>query len=241
MTRQAVIYRRVSSKRQSDEGQSLDDQDAELVAWCKAQRWEVIGNFSDSVSGRREKTEKRVGFQKAIDLACAKRATLVVADLDRFGRSQSVGMANVERLQDAGAGVIIKSLGVDSDTIAGKMMIGFMFAMAEWASGNIGKGVKRANDATVKRLKYRSQGVQPYGYTFEDGVRTPVPAQQAVIARIQAYPPRVSCAAICDALNAELIPARRGGLWKPGVVWRLRTAKGPGRARSCGMGRESEN
>lgn len=165
--KQAVIYRRVSTAKQDDEGKSLEDQDAELVVYCRAMGFEVVGNYSDKISGRREKIGKRVGLEKAIAMACELKATFVVYDLDRLARSQSAGMRIVEQLQDCGAKLVVKSLGIDTNTPAGEMIVGIMFAVAQWGSRNIGEGVKRANRQTVKEKGHRTQGEQRFGWMLD--------------------------------------------------------------------------
>lgn len=219
---EAVIYRRVSTKKQDDEGKSLADQDAELDAYLKALGYTIVGNYSDAISGRREKTDKRIGLNKAIALACKRKATLAVADLDRLARSQSAGMRLVESLQDCGAGLVVKSLGVDTNTLAGKMILGVMFAMAEWTSGNIGKGVARANAATVKRLRYRTNGRQPYGWKIEGGRRVKIHAEQLALGVIRDRRSRGgTCTQIADALNTLGHPSPSGKPWKCQTVKRI--------------------
>lgn len=181
-----VLYRRVSSTRQEDEGRSLKDQERELRDYCRAMGYRVIGNFEDAVSGRREKTEKRAGLQNALDMACEKKATLIVYDLDRLARSQSAGMRIIEHLQDCGAGIVVKSLGIDTATPAGEMIVGIMFAVAQWGSRAIGEGVKRANRQTVRELGYRTQGRQPFGWTIVQGKRAKHPDEQAHLEKIRA-------------------------------------------------------
>lgn len=183
----AVIYRRVSSDRQKEEGKSLRDQEKELRDYCRAMGYHVVGNFEDAISGRREKTEKRAGLKSAIELVCSRKATLVAYDLDRLARSQSVGMRIVEQIHDCGGKIVIKSLGIDTNTPAGEMFVGIMFAVAQWGSRNIGEGVKRANRQTVATKGYRTQGRQPAGYKFdpEKGERVPCPAEQAILATVR--------------------------------------------------------
>jgi DNA invertase Pin-like site-specific DNA recombinase len=174
----------VSSTRQKEEGKSLKDQDRELRDYCRAMGYRIIGNFEDAVSGRREKTEKREGLAQAIALACERKATLIVYDLDRLARSQSVGLRIVEQLRDCGAGIAIKSLGIDTNTPSGEMILGIMFAVAQWGSRAIGEGVKRANRQTVEQLGYRTQGRQPLGWRVVEGKRVPHEGEQELLATI---------------------------------------------------------
>lgn len=211
--RPAIIYRRVSTVRQDEDGKSLEDQDSELDLYCRAMGYEIVGNFEDAISGRREKTHKRKGLEKALAMACQEKATLVVYSLDRLARSQSAGLRAIERLQDCGANVVVKNLGVDTNTPSGKAMLGVGLAFAEWGSAMIGEAVKRANRQTVREKGYRTQGSQPFGWKIVNGELTEVPAEQELIAKVREYyrKNRKSVYATVQALNRDQIPT-------PGMV-----------------------
>ncbi len=226
--KQAIIYRRVSSKRQSEEGKSLEDQDAELEIYCKALGYQIIGNFEDAVSGRREKTDKRKGLEKAVNLACETKATVVVYDLNRLARSITVGMRIVERLRDCGANIIVKSLGIDTATPAGEMILGVMFSIAQMESKNIGEGVKRANRQTVKKKGYRTQGQQRFGWRIVDGEKVKIAEEQELIATVKKYyKQHKSQCATAKALQADGVPTptqvryKRKSKWHQSAVAKL--------------------
>jgi site-specific DNA recombinase len=221
----AIIYRRVSSKGQEDEGKSLEDQDAELIDYCRAMRWEVLGNFQDVESGRREKTSKRKGLEKAIALACDQKATLVVYDLDRLARSSSVGLQIVERLQDCGASLVVKSLGLDTTTPAGELMLTVMFAFAQWGSRNIGEGVKRADRQSKRKFGRRTQGKQPFGWKFDHESGQPVkcPIEQEILQKIKRAKRGKTYRAAADELNAHGVPTRTKLRKGTDTLWSAKT------------------
>ena len=221
-----VIYRRVSSKRQSEEGKSLADQDAELELYCKAMGYDIIGNFEDAVSGRREKTEKRKGLARALEMVCQHKATLIVYDLDRLARSQSIGMKIVEPIKDCGAKLVIKSLGIDTNTPSGEMFVGIMFAFAQWGSKNIGEGVKRANRQSVREKGYRTQGAQPFGWKIVNGERVKVPAEQELLTTVKAYRRKhKSLYATAKALREDNIPTPDYVRYGRESTWHHRSVK----------------
>jgi DNA invertase Pin-like site-specific DNA recombinase len=221
----AVIYRRVSSQRQSDEGKSLEDQDAELRDYCHAMRWAIIGNFKDVESGRREKTERRFGLDKAVRMACEHKATLVVYDLDRLTRSPLIGEEIFDRLRQSGAQLVVKSLGIDTNSPGGELVLMVMLSVARWLSRNIGAGVMRANRQSKDRNGYRTQGCHPFGWQWnpEAGQRIRNPTQQLTLAKIHAmHANHASDSIIARELNAIGTPAPKGGVWYSSTVERVR-------------------
>lgn len=82
-----VVYTRVSTKKQGDSGLGLDAQERDIGLFLDNYSelpWEVLARFQDVESGARS---DRPELEKAITLAKAEGATLLVAKLDRLSRS----------------------------------------------------------------------------------------------------------------------------------------------------------
>ena len=81
-----VVYRRVSTKKQGDSGLGLEAQtrDISLFLEAYAGEHEVIGEYTDILSGKDGVT--RPEFDKAVELVRKRKATLLVAKLDRISR-----------------------------------------------------------------------------------------------------------------------------------------------------------
>jgi DNA invertase Pin-like site-specific DNA recombinase len=111
-----VGYARVSTDHQSLGAQ----QDALTAAGCERV-------FSDQLSGIRP---DRPGLAALLDYVRS-GDTVVVASLDRLGRSLSGVIRTVETL--TGAGVLLRSLreGIDYSTPTGRMLAGIFAALAE--------------------------------------------------------------------------------------------------------------
>lgn len=80
-----VVYYRVSTKRQGKSGLGLDSQRAVVAAFLGLNDC-VLAEFTDILSG---KSDNRIQLQSAIRLAKARKATLLIAKLDRFSRRVS--------------------------------------------------------------------------------------------------------------------------------------------------------
>ena len=93
MEKTAVIYIRVSTDEQRDQGFSLQDQEIRCVKYCKDNGIRVLEMFQDDYSA---KDFNRPAFQKFIDLVEARKLKpnfLIVTKFDRFSRNMFDGYA----------------------------------------------------------------------------------------------------------------------------------------------------
>jgi len=90
-----VTYLRVSTKQQGQSGLGLEAQQAEINKFLNGGDWQVLGQFVEKESGKRN---DRPELKKAMALARATNATLLIAKLDRLSRNASFLMS----LRDSG-------------------------------------------------------------------------------------------------------------------------------------------
>lgn len=215
----AVALTRVSTDRQKRLSPKIQEQ--RIRQFCRSQGWAVSAVFSDVQSGR---DEKRDGLAAAMELACREGLIIVVYDSTRLFRNARQALNTFDHLKAHGAACVSVTDGLDTrDTSPfAKLMRTFMCAIGEYFSDYQGLRIAESNRATVARLGYRTNGSQPYGWKIAGGKRVAVPQQQSIIERIRSYPASVPCVQIAAILNQEGLPAPRGGVWRPGTVWRLR-------------------
>jgi DNA invertase Pin-like site-specific DNA recombinase len=84
---------------------------------------------------------------------------IVVAKLDRFGRSLVDGLANIERIRSAGGTFVSVQDGLDLGTPTGKLILRIMFSMAEWELDRVRANWQIAQSRAVAR------GIHGGGYT----------------------------------------------------------------------------
>lgn len=126
----AVAYIRVSTTMQAQEGESLDMQRAKAAAWAQLNDAELIAVFEDAgLSGMKYNRE---GLCKALELAKANKAALVVYSLSRLGRSTKDTLSVVDALNKAGCDLVSLSERIDTTSAGGKMVFRMMAAMAEF-------------------------------------------------------------------------------------------------------------
>jgi site-specific DNA recombinase len=208
---QAVGYARVSTEEQAREGVSLDAQRARIVAWAQGNDTLLAGFFEDAgISGSR--TENREGLQKAIGLACEKRAILVVYSLSRLSRSTKDTLALAERLEKAGADLVSLSEKIDTTSAAGKMVFRMLAVLNEFERDQISE--RTAAALRHKREKRQAYSPTPYGFDRICDMLVINHDEQKVIEEILELREKGwSLRQIADALNEQMIPAKRGGQW----------------------------
>ena len=132
-------YARVSTTRQSRDGNSLEEQTHALEQYgCQ----EII---TEAFTG---KTMERPDFQKLLH-RLREGDTLVVCKLDRFARTAIEGVQTVRDLFERGIRVHILNMGLIENTLTGNLILTVMLAFAEYERGMIvertqtGKAVAR--------------------------------------------------------------------------------------------------
>lgn len=217
----AVIYIRVSTARQADEGVSLEAQLERARSWCKFNGYEVNSEYRDSgISGKN--MTARPGLNQAIEKACQFKAALVVYSLSRLARSTKDALSISERLSKAGADLVSLTENIDTTTAAGKMIFRMLAVLAEFERDVISERTKTA-------LRYKKQngertgGHVPYGFTAApDGKLVRSPEEQKIIAEMsRARAIGWSDRKIAERFNASGISAKAGGKWSGKVIGRI--------------------
>jgi DNA invertase Pin-like site-specific DNA recombinase len=114
-----VLYFRVSTQRQGKSGLGLDAQRESVLNFLNGGSWEIIGEFVEVESGKRN---DRPQLEKALKLARVHNARLVVAKIDRLSRS----VAFISKLMESGVQFVAADM-----PEANQLTIHIMAAMAE--------------------------------------------------------------------------------------------------------------
>jgi DNA invertase Pin-like site-specific DNA recombinase len=216
-----ILYTRVSSPGQVQDGESLTAQRERLEAWASANSHTVIARFEDAgISGAT--VAARPAIQDAVALACRHRGSaLVVTALSRLARCTLEALQIGDRLNKAGARLISLSEAVDTSTATGKLLWTLLAAVAEWERSVNNERTIEVLDS-MRRRRLRISGALPYGWALgPDGeALVPIPAEQAVLADMQRQRAEGrSYAAIAADLDARGIRTKQGRLnWLPRTV-----------------------
>lgn len=210
---QCVIYKRVSTTMQEQDGVSLDAQEASCRRYAEMQGWEVAGVFGDVMSGGRD---DRPQLNEALDVCRKQKATLLCYSLSRVSRSTLSLLTIVESLK----GFVSISEQFDVSTPVGRLMLGMLANLAEFERETIAARIRDAMTYARHQNKVIS-GHIPYGYRSDDGeTLVPVIDEQQVLERIRiGHAAGKSLSTLCGELNEEGVPAKHGGIWKRGTMW----------------------
>lgn len=158
----AAIYVRVSTDEQAERGTSLDDQIRRCEAYCVAHGWTVVATHreegvSGSLASRPELDQlMRSARRGEID-------AIVVAKLDRWGRSMRHLSAALGDLDDLHVGFASVAESIDSSTASGRLLRNVLGAIAEFEREVI---IERTSSGlrAVARDGWWPGGPPPYGY-----------------------------------------------------------------------------
>lgn len=201
-----VVYTRVSTKRQGDSGLGLNAQERDIQLFLDNYSevpWEVLARFQDIESGT---LADRPELKKAIALAKAEGATLLVAKLDRLSRSVAF-IATL--LEDRKLNFRVASM-----PHADKFQLHIYAALAEQERDFISK----RTSAALREAKAR--GVKLGGYreghkAHHDAIRVSADRNASRVAQTVLSRRAVGAtyAAIAEELNTLGVETARGGAW----------------------------
>jgi DNA invertase Pin-like site-specific DNA recombinase len=160
-TARAVIYARVSTDEQAEEGYSLDEQLRLCREFCERKGWNVIAEYVDpGVSGT---TVDRPAFQQMLaDARLGKFDNLCVHKLDRFSRSLMDALVTLSNLSRYQVALCSSSEDFDFTTPFGKIVLAILVAFAQYFIDNLRAETKKG--LRGRALKGFYNGTLSFGY-----------------------------------------------------------------------------
>jgi len=144
----AIIYSRVSTIRQGEQGHSLDSQERHLVSYAEAQGYQVE-IYREIASGSRD---TRPELRKALEqLNAGKANALFVASTDRLARSTKHTLEILEQANKNKWRLVVSNLGADTETSQGRFVFQLFAVVAELENNLISDRVKRQHQARRER------------------------------------------------------------------------------------------
>jgi site-specific DNA recombinase len=214
----ALLYCRVSTDPQERDSSGLDTQESACRSLAEAQGWTVVTVVRDTASGY---TLTRPGLDQ-VRAMLPEVDLLVVQDFDRLAREQIKMAVILGEAIDNGVQLWAVEGGAFDNTAVGKFLHNARTFAAELEREKITERTSRGRRYWAERGKYI--GKVPYGYRRNgDGLEV-VEDRAAVVRRIfDLYlTGNVGLRRIAMILNAEGIPAARGGPWYANTIaWML--------------------
>ena len=143
----AAVYARVST---SNGSQTCENQLLELRRYCEARGWEVYAEYTDEMSGAKD---RRPGLDRLLVEARRARFQVVVCwALDRIGRDLKHLLAVLEDLQSLNIPFVSLKEGLDLGSASGRFQLAILAALSQFER-------ERLKERTISGLnRARAQG-----------------------------------------------------------------------------------
>lgn len=207
----ALLYARVSTQLQVNDGVSLDVQErqlnsaAEVAGYTDVELVREEGRSGKNISGRPALTETLRRLDKG------EAHALFVTRIDRLARSTKDFLNIIDRANANGWRLVMLDLNLDTATYQGRFVVTIMSALAEMERGII---AERQKDVHKDR---RARGIK-WGVDIGPMNKTPDDIRQRVATERNAG---ASYRKIADGLNRDAISSQNGGAWYPTTVKNL--------------------
>lgn len=216
----AILYVRVSSHRQADDGLPIASQVEQGKKRIAALGARLVRTFADE--GISARTDRRPAFQEAIGFCAANKVDFFVCwDTSRFARNRIDAAVYKKLLRGGGTKVVYVTTDIDPSTDAGNMAEGMLELFDEGHSRRIAADTKRslmknANDG------FFNGGRAPFGFEAVPAgkrKRLSIVEHEAALVRemFQLFLEGCGCKTIALQLNAEG-RTNRGRRWSKNSV-----------------------
>ena len=179
--------------------------------------WEYAGVYSDyATSGT--STTRRDEFNDMIATALNGGIDIILTkSISRFARNTVDLLQTVRKLSNAGVSVRFEREHLDTATAEGEILLTLLASFAQAESESISQNAKWGI-----RKKYADGGLhsrQPYGYHYDHGHLEIIEEEAVIVRRVfNEFLTGISPEKTVDALNAEGLRSRGGGLFRASVT-----------------------
>ena len=223
-TKSAVIYARVSTLEQVD-GTSLQTQVETCERYARGCGYRVIDRFVDEgVSGAKA---SRPALDQLMQKAkSGKIDVVVVAKLDRFGRSMRHLSELLGQLDDLGVTFVSVAESFDSSSPSGRLQRNILGSFAEFEREQI-RDRMMSGHLAIARQGYWWGGRPPYGFQIvREGKHSRLEINEEEATNLReiislVVDERCSLSETARILNARGIQTREGRDWLPSRIWTL--------------------
>lgn len=204
-------YVRVSRvrNREGERFVSPGVQRQQIVSWAEAHGAELGQVFEElNESGARSDRPQLIEAIERVERG--ESGGVVVAKLDRFGRSVLDGLRAIQRIEQAGGTFVSVQDGFDLGTSTGRLILQVLLSIGEWELDGMRSSWEVARERATSRGVYI--GGAPIGYRKRADGRLRIDRQEAVLIR-EIFRRRAdgeSFLEIARSLNAKGAKTRRG-------------------------------
>ena len=167
--KKVVIYVRVSTREQAEEGYSIGAQIEKLRKYCEIKGWIVVEEYVDA--GFSGGSLKRPAMERLIrDVKKGKFDMVLVYKLDRLSRSQKDTLYLIEEVFKKNA-IDFTSMqeNFDTSTPLGMAMVGILSVFAQLERAQIAERMAMGREARAQEGLWHGGGFDPIGYDYIKG------------------------------------------------------------------------
>jgi site-specific DNA recombinase len=164
MTKRAILYARVSTRGQAEEGFSLRQQMEAMRGWAGAQGYEILEEIEDA--GHSGASLERPGLDRVRDLVAAGAVSLVLAqDRDRFAREPAY--LYLLKRECAEHGTKMRALNDRGDeSPEGELTDGILDQLAKYERAKIAERTRRGKLRKAREGKIIPSPTPDYGFGY---------------------------------------------------------------------------
>jgi site-specific DNA recombinase len=216
----AVLYCRVSTTAQAEQGTSLSTQLDLCRAYAKEHDYAVLAEVSEDFSGA---SLARPGLDRVRDMAQAGEVeAVIVYDPDRLSRSNPHMWILMEEFEGRNVELVFVNAPREN-TPEGRMLFGMRALFAEYERAKILERTRRGRERRAREGRVLGTGMSPYGYRYIKGEgRFEVAPEEAawVATMFQWYAYEgLTMGAVAKRLNELAVPTKRNAPnWTAQVV-----------------------
>ena len=156
----ALVYARVSTHGQAEDGTSLQTQVEACQRWATQNGYTVVKAITDDVSGS---TLKRAGLDEVRDIVSRKEVqAVIIYKLDRLSRETSHTLTLFAEFKRHGVDLKSATSPIE-DTPEGKLLLTMLSAIAEFERTQIGERTRRGKHHRAKEGAVLGSGWAPMG------------------------------------------------------------------------------
>ncbi|NUQ73679.1 MAG: recombinase family protein [Polyangiaceae bacterium] len=225
----AFLYARVSTRGQADNGVSLDTQQCEGRAFCRAEGYPDPEMRIEVESGGAEKLEQRTELMRLL-AEIRPGDVLVCYDLARWSRDQVFAVDSIRKLRDRGITVRFwrqPFLDRKPPGSGGGGVPVDLTGIIAWAAENERHQTRDRSMSNRRALRAGGafvEGNPPFGYTVQDRKLIPIPEYVPIVIRIFTDSLEgLSVRRIADALRVEYPRIVVGREKKHVMTWTVNT------------------
>ena len=213
----AAVYIRVSSKKQAEQGLSLDDQERRCREFIAAKGWSLADAHFYREEGLKGTDRSRPALAQLVRaIECAEVDVLVSPWIDRIGRSAQHSEQLFETFDRAGIDLWDPNgQRFSGDSATAKFTRRMLAGAAEFERDMLSERVAAVTEAKAERGSYHG-GIPPYGYAKgEHGGLVEHPSEARWVRHLfkRYVDDGWTLYAIADELAAQGAPVKRGGKW----------------------------